>query len=496
MTRFALTGGDYQAASIIASCQRCVNLYVENMDPSQGEPSQATRYPTPGLTLLGTAPGGILRGVFRATNGDLYCASGLGVYYVSPTWTFTLIGSFQQNTNFPVIFVDNGVNAIVVQGNPEGWTFTLAQRTGWTQIGDSGWLGATYIDWTDTFFIVNSPKTPIFYISASEDVTFDPLDFASKTSKADNLVAAVVSHRVIWLIGVTGSEVWSNTGGGGLGNLVNTTPGATAVSVNTFPFEAIPGVEFEDGCAAVYSIAKTDTKIFFLAQNATGGRYVLEGSGYKCSRISTPAIEAVFAKYSVVSDAIGYCYMQRGHYFYVLSFPTADATWCFDTSSSKWHERVSVDNNGNEHRYQAGFHAFAYDMNIAGDWSNGNIYAFDLANFTENGTPIKRLQSFPQQMDNDNNARVLFRNFTADIAPGDDINPNDAPLMSLRWSDDRGASWGNPIIQVMGATGAYNTNVKFNRLGYARTRVFELSWSTNSNTALNGAFLDVIVSAT
>ncbi len=484
MARIALTGGSYEAANVIASCQRCVNLYPELMDPDQGEPSRMTYYQTPGYSLLATAPGGAIRGLYRASNGILYCVSGINVYYVSSLYVFTYIGSLLVNTGKPVLMADNGINVIVVDGTAAGFTFLMATHASWAQIVETGWYGSTYIDFTDTYFIANYINTPTFYISGSEAVTFDASDFAGKSSKPDYLVAAVVTHRVIWLIGVTGTEVWSNTGGGGLGTL------SSGTAVDTFPFEAIPGVEMEDGCAAPYSIAKSDTKVFWLAQNVSGGRYVLEGAGYKTTRISTPAIESVFHNYSVISDCIAYCYMQRGHYFYVMSFPTADATWCYDTSTKKWHERVTIDTNGVEHRSTACYHAYAYNTNIVGDWSNGNLYKMDPSVFLDNGQTIKRLRSFPQLMDSDNNNRIMFHSFIADMSSGKDITSTDTPEISLIWSDDRGVTWGNPLIQSLGNTGYYNTNVKWNRLGMARSRVFQLEWNGNFHTALNGAFVD------
>lgn len=63
-------------------------------------------------------------------------------------------------------------------------------------------------------------------------------------------------------------------------------------------------------------------------------------------------------------------------------------------------------------------------------------------------------------------------------------------LISLRWSDDRGHSWGNPVTQDIGAAGQYLTSLQWQRLGYARDRVFELSWSVPCRTALQGTWID------
>ena len=57
----------------------------------------------------------------------------------------------------------------------------------------------------------------------------------------------------------------------------------------------------------------------------------------------------------------------------------------------------------------------------------------------------------------------------------------------LDWSDDRAHSFGSPVGQPMGALGEYRTFVQWQRLGYARDRVWRLSWSCPRPTALQGA---------
>jgi hypothetical protein len=61
--------------------------------------------------------------------------------------------------------------------------------------------------------------------------------------------------------------------------------------------------------------------------------------------------------------------------------------------------------------------------------------------------------------------------------------------MFLRWSDTRGKSWGNAIKTSLGKEGEYLTSLQFQRLGMARDRVFELSWSAPVKTALLGAWV-------
>lgn len=489
-----LLGGDYQPRSIIASTQRRLNLYSEMIDPKQGEPAQVVHYPTPGLRLLGHTPNGKpIRGIYRASNGDLYCAAGFDIYYIDPKWKFNLVGTINTTKTLnPVKFADNGTSVVLADGTPSnGWSINMKTRNSLSplynpSVGDAetvssnGWLGSTYLDYADGFIIANSPGTPAFYISNSQDVIFDPSQFASKDSYPDDLVAAIASRRLIWLIGELLTEIWYNSGGGSL-------PG------QTFPYEIMPGVQIDWGCRATYSIARGDSSVFWLAQNRDGETVVVRGTGYAVTRISNHAIEYIFSTYQDVTDAIGYCVLVNGHTWYVLNFPSADATWAFDQATGHWHQLAWIDDNGQEHRHRSTMYAYAYGTNVVNDWENGNLYALDQSVFTDNGRPIKRMISFPREVDAENGHRVVFRSFIAEIDCGETTDPAANTTMMLSWSDDKGRTFSNSMPQSVGLMGKFNKVVKWQRLGWSRNRVFRLEWTTDAMVAVQGAYVEVTV---
>lgn len=79
--------------------------------------------------------------------------------------------------------------------------------------------------------------------------------------------------------------------------------------------------------------------------------------------------------------------------------------------------------------------------------------------------------------------------------PIDELKPT-PPMVTLRWSDTRGQSWEGALRQTMGRTGQFYTSIQFPRLGLARDRVYEISWSARSKTALQGAWFMPSVRAT
>ena len=223
--RQALTGGAYQAHSVIASCQRSVNLFSEGIPENLGEPAKSADYPTPGLRLLNSIGTGPIRAIRQATNGALYVVSGSTVYSVNTTtWAGTSLGTITAGLRSPVSMADNTLDLLIVDGTANGWTVNLAGNT-FAPVVDPGGMftGADRVDYVDTYFVLNKPGTPQFYISGALAVTFDPLDFANKSSYADLLKTLIVCKREVWLLGEVTTEVWYDAG-------------ATDIGAGSFPF--------------------------------------------------------------------------------------------------------------------------------------------------------------------------------------------------------------------------------------------------------------------
>lgn len=467
--RIPLTGGAYTAKSITADCQRAVNLFGEPNPQDAAAP--VTEYPTPGLTLVSTPPvAAESRGIYTASNGKRFEVVGSNVYFVDVTQTYTLLGTLTTLAS-PVSMADNTFTVFLVDGSPNGYNIDLTTNV-MTPVTDPAFYGADKVDYVDTYFVFNQPSTQHFYISLSADVAFDPLDIASKSTYSDTLVTLAVMHREIWLFGSQTTEVWYNTGAA------------------DFTFGRMPGVFIEHGCVAKHSVAKIDLSLFWLGSDLQGQGVVFAGRNYAAERISTYAIEQEFSTYPTLSDAIGFSYLQQGHAFYVLTFPTANKTWCFDVSTGLWHQRGYLNADGTVSRHRMNCYSFNNGQNLVGDWQTGQVFALDVSNFTDNGQPMLHIRSFPHIAGKDGN-RVLFRQFIADMEVGRGLPGDTAdPEVRLRWSDDRGASWGNYVFGSIGKVGEFLTSIQYQRLGYARDRVFELSWSAPVKTALNGAYVD------
>lgn len=469
MPFLALTGGAYTSRTLAVAAQSCINLMAEALPQGSGEPAPAAHQLTPGLRGLLTFPGGSAwRGLYRASIGTVYGVCGAQLVKVSDTLVVTSLGTLPSSTG-PVGLSDNGQDLVVVDGSARG--FTVLMSTGaFSEILDPAFYGGDRVACIDGFFVFNRFATNQFYLSNAISTTFNPLYIAAKAS-LDRLISLAVVERALWLFGETRTEIYTNTGAA------------------DFPLASMTG-GIEYGCSAKHSVAQTDGSVFWLSRSRDGIGVVMQGRGYEGRRISTHAVEHAIQGYDVIADAVGLTYQLDGHTVYALTFPTADATWAYDLTTGLWHQWQS----GDAHRHRGGCAARGAMKVLVGDYASGTLYALETDTRTDNGAPIRRVRAFPH-IEKDGN-RVFHRCVRIDMQTGSIDAGQPAPPLTLRWSDDGGQTFGLPVTVGMGANGAGTTSLQFRRLGYSRSRVYEVSWDTPAQTALLGAWLEADVAAT
>jgi hypothetical protein len=498
-----ILGSAYVARSINAADNRMVNLFPEIVPEGGKEAAFLNR--APGLTLLATVGTGPIRGLWTF-NGVGYVVSGLSLYNINSSYTATFLGTVSGTG--PVSMADNGTQLFIACNGPSYIYNSLTNV--FVQITDPDFPGALTVGYLDGYFVFIQPNTQKLWVTALlEGTSVDPLDFASAEGSPDNLVSMIVDHREVWLYGTNSVEVWYDAGNA------------------DFPLQRIQGAYNEIGCAATFSVAKLDNGLFWLGADARGQGIVYRANGYTGQRISTHAIEYAIAQYPIISDAVAYTYQQEGHAFYVLTFPTANATWVYDVSTQAWHERAAF-SNGLFLRHRSNCQMAFNSEIVVGDFANGNLYAFDLDVYADNGSPQKWLRSWRALPTGQNNlTRTAHHSLQLDCESGVGINNSGGtdptylltesglyittesgdylvsvaegeptvgsdPQVMLRWSDDGGHTWSNEHWAVLGKIGVYQQRVFWRRLGMTlklRDRVYELSGTDPVKIAIMGAEL-------
>ena len=501
-----ILGGSYVARSINAADNRMVNLFPEAVPEGSGGKEAGFLLRCPGLRLLATVGTGPIRGLW-VTNGIAYIVSGSQFYSMTTSYVATLRGTVSGTG--PVSMADNGTQ-IFIACNPLSYIYNVSTLV-FAQITDVDFPGAGSVGYLDGYFVFNEPNTQKFWVTSLLDGTsVDPLDFASAEGYPDDVVALIVDHREIFLFGNTSVEVWYDAG----------TP--------DFPLARIQGAFMEVGCEAAYSVAKLDNSVFWLGSDARGRGIVYRANGYTPARLSTNAVEYAIQSYGNITDAIGYTYQQDGHPFYVLIFPSAEATWVYDVSTQLWHERAGFE-NGLFVRHRSNCQMSFNDEVVVGDYEDGRIYAFDLDVYVDDTQTQKWLRSWRALPTGQNNLkRTAHHSLQLDAETGVGLSvtpdydaenlitesgdylmtesgdyltttsyfgaPGYNPQVMLRWSDDAGHTWSNEHWNSMGKIGSYGTRTIWRRLGMTekiRDRVYEVSGTDPVKIAIMGAELFV-----
>lgn len=471
-----ILGSSYVARSVNAADNRMVNLFPEAIP--EGGKTAGFLSRCPGLRRVLTVGTGPIRGMWVMGNYG-YVVSGLQLYKVDSTWNVTAIGAVTGTG--PASMSDNGTQ-LFIACNPDGFIYN-ATTLAYQQITDPDYPGAVTVSYIDGYFVFNEPNSQRIWVTSLLDGTaVDPLDFASAEGSPDNIVALTTDHREIWVFGTNSLEVWYDAG------------------LADFPLARIQGAFNELGCAAPYSVAKLDNSLFWLGSDARGKGIVYRANGYTGARMSTHAVEFAIQNYSTISDAVAYTYQQEGHSFYVITFPTANATWVYDVSVNAWHERAGF-TNGAFMRHRSNCQMVFKEEVLVGDFENGNVYAFDLDVYADDTYTQRFVRSWRALPTGQNNlARTIQHNLQLDCESGvglDGITQGTDPVINLRWSDDGGHTWSNYHQRSLGKIGAHGHRVIWRRLGMTnqlRDRVYEISGSDPVKISIMGA--ELLVSGT
>lgn len=472
-----LTSGAYQSKSVIANAQRCVNLYPEENPEKTKPPAPVTHYMRPGKAVLAVAGvPGVARGLYTASNGELFAVVNTNVYFIDALWQYTLLGAILPGNSI-VSMADNGQFAgndlVLVDGSTVGYVIDMTTHA-FSQIVDPTGLftGSDIVVFTETFFQFNKTGTQNWYISLSDTITFNALDIAAKAVQADPIITIGSRLRETWLIGSKTTEPWSLSG---------------AVD---FPFEAIPSTFIPHGILAVYSLVNADTKLFWLSRNSQGNAIFVSSEGYEAKRVSNFGIEQMVQKFVEPNNCVGSTYQIEGHTFITWAFQTDNVTLVYDLATGQWHQAAWTDNNGNLRCDRTLLYANAYGEIVGIDRLTGSLHRIDPEKFKDNdGTIITCIRSFPHVLNEMH--RITHWALVADVQCGTIVDEDRDPILNMRYSDDRGQSFSTTLQTTFGKTGHYDESPQFTQLGMARDRVYELFWAEDMKTALNGVYIEV-----
>ena len=343
------------------------------------------------------------------------------------------------------------ITGLVLGGSPPtpNGNATISPNGG--TVGASGGVGtiaempvtASYGAFLDGYgFVVPAPRTKTVYFSAINDFTsWNPLDFFNKENYPDNVAALMSDHEELYTMGsLESTQVMRDVGAA------------------DNPFAPDPGAAMHIGCQAPWSVVRLGNGVAWIGQDVRRGMTrAYQAVGYNPVAVSTPAIEAVWATYASIRDAVSFTLMSWGHELWVITFQSANATWCYDATTGWWFQWGWWNNvKNNWDRIRPWVHCVVAldginDLHYGGDWQTGQIYVIGTNYKTDDGNVILRRRRAPQLTTE--NMRRFYSRFEIDC-------------------------------DVLGLQ-----RVFWNRLGNGRDRIWQLDSSQSSETGGVSMFL-------
>ena len=464
--------------SPIQDQERTVNFILERSQ-SRAASSPVALYPSPGFQEAGSVDQVVGRASFA--QGRCFVVIGTGFYELTLTGPDTLTATLRGTValdELPATIATNGDggNQVFVTSGGNGYIYNLLTDV-FSQVAALNGI-ATMGAMLDSYFISLDANSSTFFISDLNDgLVFDPTQFAQRSIQPDPWVSMAVIYQDIWLFGTQTSEVWYDTG------------------QSPFPFAPRQSGLVPFGIAAPFSVKVVSGALMWLAQTAQGGNMVVRATGFTPEIVSTFALTYAFDHYERVDDAVGDTFQFEGHTLYLLTFPTARVTWCYDVTANAWTEFGTWNSADNVYDpWRTLFHMFAFGKHWWLDRLSGKIWHSDSdLGLDVDGLPIRRLRRAPAlQQDN---KRLLLKDFELVGQMGVGTNTGDGtnPQVTLTCSTDGGRTFGNAINASIGRAGQYDIRAVWHRLPMARKFVPELVTSAPVPIRWSYASIDVNV---
>lgn len=443
---------------------RFVNCFLDVVGP-EGK-TQNIVQAHDGLIAKATQAGATgTRGVFAIDSANLIWVAGVQAFHVDNTFTVTSLGGIPGTG--PVTFAKNRKKPdpqIMVAG--DGHRFLITKIAGsWAlnRIEDPDLLATHSCAFVDGYFLGFYDDGRWGFSSIDEGTEWAALDRIVAEGDPDKLVRGFVYDRDVMLFGEKSLEIYKNTG-----------------SASTFERTGFR----EIGCKARFSVSSVRNGVLWVATDDT----VQLGRGLNYQAVSN------YTLHKLIEDTDpetlrSWSYHKGGNEFYTL----ASDTWCWEMNikTRQWNERESLV-NGHTTRWR-GEHTTEWgNLHIVGDVASTALYALDEDAYDEAGNDMVCTLQPPVQHNFPNGA--IYYGFALDMLTGVGLNSTDEhsndPKISLRWSNDGGHTFGNPISRSVGKIGRKGVSVRFNDgMGESgeNGRIWQMQWSAPVLRRINAA---------
>lgn len=473
MPNLPLVGSAYKQDSLTLNAQDCVNLFITKDERNPSLQTQDSKIvsalrSTPGCTSLADTSKALCRGMIQDDN-YIYAVYGNTFYEIevtstsTPAVTVTSRGTLNTSTG-DVSIAQSLVEIMIVDGT-NGYLYTKSSQA-FATITDADYNDdSTEVIYLNGYFVV--PKAGVDSLWSSDLLdgsSWNALNFATAERFGDKIVALEIARGELWAFGSVSTEIFASD--------------ATATA---FPFSVVEGVDLKIGCSQAKSVLNIDDFLFWLDHRGM----VVMAAGYDVRPISTIPITTAIQSYSD-KTCHAFAMYYAGCRFYCLSFDNQATTWCFCLDTQEWHEMKStlddqsVDSQLAENyqdRYLINKTVLHKGLMIGGSWNDGNVYHISLDYYTDNTQPIIRQRTSAHFFNDFKYIHVAKVELQFEMGVGVVTGQGSDPQVMFQYSKDRGHTWSNELWRSFGKIGEYNTRVRWNRLGTAKSWTFRIKIS-------------------
>ena len=491
-------GPSYQGRSSNIDASRCVNFFPEiSSNPNTKSPINLIG--TPGTKPFATIGADVIR-CMHVFSGLLYVVCGTGLYVVDSTGTTVSLLYTLATTIGRVSAVNNGESSNGVGGNQilfvdglYGYLYNVSLGTVMHSMNFTGANGSgisafpinpSQVTYMDGYFVVSNNTMNIFVSDLYDGSSWGGLAISTASAASDKIQVPYNLHQELYIIKEYTTELFYNSG-------IPTTQGA--------PFVRRSGAVLDFGTPAPWSVARGGGAIFFLAifRSDQSGEFagVVMLTGYQPEVVSTEAITYRISKFSWL-NSFAFTYSENGHMFYVITFPSNNATLVYDSSLKMWHERSYVNPNYpyRVNRYIANDYVLYKNKHLISSYIDGTILQFSEDIYDDDGLSIVSFVTSPYLYDKDEMDNVFISKLIVDSETGVGTSSGDLeytdPHATLAWSDDGGHTWSSDYAASQGKLGEYAKRLTWRRLGRTRNKVFRLTMANPVKKILINAFVE------
>jgi len=455
--------GFYESESQPFNSQRCVNLVP--VIPQVSSLNQRALFGSDGITEKAEISGSG-RGSIKA-NGVSYFVNGTSFYSIDSNYTAVNLGTVAGSERVSMATnttVDSVTKIVIVVPGSTSYVYDSSLGTV-AAITSTNFLTSDTVSFKDGYYIFTASNGLQAFNSALNDPqTYDALDRFTAEIDPDLIIASIVNHNELYIMGEETGELFQ----------------LNSSIIDGSPFQRVPGGNVEKGLHSKYGVISFDNSFVFIGggKNELSAIWKLTGSA-SAIKISTSAIDSKIQEFTKeeIAESFTMVWSKKGQTFVSFTFESAripsrtfiyNATTSALSGASTWHEQQSgVSDRGN--RWRVASIVFAYGELLVSDQSTGKIGMLDSDAFTEYGEAILR-QVISQPYRALDNAQ-FFDNLELVMEAGVGLTSGHGsdPIVRMKFSNNGTKTWSPEFSRKFGKIGEWMRRIKWRRQGRAPT---------------------------